>query len=250
MNGINVRRRDTTNFFVAHATKARSCSANSSRSRRSSAPRCRNAGARNPSQRGKMTPPSSEQFVKCAAHGDDRRARNEHRCQRDVLARQTGSLPRSVDIWEIRSGVKPSHSHRIRRSRRAFGSSLSAEDTDGLPAIRQAGHFYAPAKSATTVADPDDEMFVECAVASRADYLVTGDQGRFEGRIRHSIIAASGFLRSLGVPENPTLFSSMTRLDQTARAKSQKLWRLAHKCCFISRFAHGMFPGANRRTKN
>jgi putative PIN family toxin of toxin-antitoxin system len=78
--------------------------------------------------------------------------------------------------------------------------------TDWLAAIRQAGHFCAPAKLPSAVSDPDDEMFVECAAAARANYLVTGDKShllslREVAGIR--IVAASDFLRLLGVPENP-----------------------------------------------
>jgi len=53
----------------------------------------------------------------------------------------------------------------------------------------------------------DDEMFVECAVAARADYLVTGDKGHLLGLRQFgstTIVAVSDFLRVLGVPENPS----------------------------------------------
>ena len=79
--------------------------------------------------------------------------------------------------------------------------------TDWLTAIRQAGHLCLPAPRPAVTADPDDEMFIGCAVAARADYLVTGDKShllplkRVEGV---SIMAVSDFLRVLGVPENPT----------------------------------------------
>lgn len=78
---------------------------------------------------------------------------------------------------------------------------------DWLPAIRQAGHLFLPSPLPASTADPDDEMFIECAVAARADYLVTGDKGHLlklheAGGIL--IVAASDFLRALGMPENPT----------------------------------------------
>lgn len=78
--------------------------------------------------------------------------------------------------------------------------------TNWLAAIRQAGHFYAPAKLPSAVSDPDDEMFIECAAAARANYLVTGDKSHLlslkeVASVR--IVAASDFLRLLGVPENP-----------------------------------------------
>jgi putative PIN family toxin of toxin-antitoxin system len=79
--------------------------------------------------------------------------------------------------------------------------------TGWLAAIKQAGHFYLPAPIQTNVADPDDRMFVECAVAAKADYLVTGDKGHLlplktVGGTK--IIAVSSFLQILGVPENPS----------------------------------------------
>ena len=48
---------------------------------------------------------------------------------------------------------------------------------DWLAAIRQAGQLCFPAPRPAATADPDDEMFIECAVAAKADYLVTGDKG-------------------------------------------------------------------------
>ena len=80
------------------------------------------------------------------------------------------------------------------------------QPTDWLSAIWQAGHLYVPAPLSARTADPDDEMFIECAVAARADYLVTGDKSHLlplQQVERVSIIAVSHFLRVLGVPENP-----------------------------------------------
>jgi uncharacterized protein len=78
--------------------------------------------------------------------------------------------------------------------------------TDWLSAIRQAGHLCLPVALTPATADPDDEMFIECAVAARADYLVTGDKGHLLA-LKHAcgvpIVAASVFLSQLGLPENP-----------------------------------------------
>ena len=69
--------------------------------------------------------------------------------------------------------------------------------TDWLPAIRQSGHFYAPTQLASvTVPDPDDEMFIEGAIAARADYVVTGDKSHLlalKKVLGIPIIAASDF---------------------------------------------------------
>lgn len=72
---------------------------------------------------------------------------------------------------------------------------------DWLTAIRQAGHLYFPPPLAAATADPDDEMFIECAVAAKADYLVTGDKGHLLV-LKHAggvpIVAATEFLHALG----------------------------------------------------
>lgn len=80
------------------------------------------------------------------------------------------------------------------------------QHTDWLSGIKQAGHLYLPAPLAASTADPDDEVFIECAVAARADYLVTGDKGHLL-KLKEAggvpIVAAPEFLRLLGIAENP-----------------------------------------------
>jgi putative PIN family toxin of toxin-antitoxin system len=79
--------------------------------------------------------------------------------------------------------------------------------TDWLSGIKQAGHLYLPASLASFSADPDDQAFIECAIAARADYLVTGDKGHLLTLQRAGgipIISASDFHRVLGLPENPS----------------------------------------------
>ena len=78
--------------------------------------------------------------------------------------------------------------------------------TDWLSAIKQAGHLYLPAPLPAATTDPDDEKFIECAATAQADYLVTGDKGHLlvlKQAAGIPIIAASDFLRLLGLPENP-----------------------------------------------
>lgn len=78
--------------------------------------------------------------------------------------------------------------------------------TDWLTAIKQSGHLFVPVPLPAATADPDDEMFIECAVAARADCIVTGDKAHLLSLKQAGgvpIVAASGFLRSLGLPENP-----------------------------------------------
>jgi len=64
-----------------------------------------------------------------------------------------------------------------------------------------------PVPLAASTADPGDEMFIECASAAHAEYLVTGDKGHLlilKEASGTRIISASDFLQLLGVPENPT----------------------------------------------
>ena len=78
--------------------------------------------------------------------------------------------------------------------------------TGWLPAIKQAALLFLPAPLPATTADPDDEMFIECAAAAQADYLVTGDKDHLLSLKQAAgmpIIAASDFLRVLGFPDNP-----------------------------------------------
>lgn len=58
---------------------------------------------------------------------------------------------------------------RIRRGRR---SQL-------LQLIRNRSHLVAPTRRLEITRDPDDNIFLECADAARADYLVTGNQKHF-----------------------------------------------------------------------
>jgi len=48
-----------------------------------------------------------------------------------------------------------------------------------LQLIESHSYTVAPVQSLDVARDPDDNMFVECADAARADYLVTGNQKDF-----------------------------------------------------------------------
>ena len=80
------------------------------------------------------------------------------------------------------------------------------QPTDWLSAIKQAGRLYLPTPLSAATSDPDDEMFIECAVAAKSDYLVTGDKSHLLS-LKHTsgipIVEASEFLRLLGTLENP-----------------------------------------------
>ena len=48
-----------------------------------------------------------------------------------------------------------------------------------LQFIKNRGHLVAPSRRIEVTSDPDDNIFVECADAARADYLVTGNRRHF-----------------------------------------------------------------------
>lgn len=51
-----------------------------------------------------------------------------------------------------------------------------------LGQIREAAQFFIPTKTVTVAGDSDDNMFLECAEAAHADYLVTGNLRHFPDR--------------------------------------------------------------------
>jgi putative PIN family toxin of toxin-antitoxin system len=55
-----------------------------------------------------------------------------------------------------------------------------------LPLIRSRARIVKPVRRLDVTPDPDDNIFVECADAARADYLITGNQRHFPkfGRAR------------------------------------------------------------------
>ena len=48
-----------------------------------------------------------------------------------------------------------------------------------LQLIKNHSYIVAPKRHLEVTPDPDDNMFLECADAARADYLVTGNQKHF-----------------------------------------------------------------------
>lgn len=48
-----------------------------------------------------------------------------------------------------------------------------------LQLIKNHSHIVAPSRRLELASDPDDNMFLECADAARADYLITGNQKHF-----------------------------------------------------------------------
>ena len=48
-----------------------------------------------------------------------------------------------------------------------------------LRSIRRLGHWVKPSATVEECTDPDDNVFLECAQAGEADYLVTGNKRHF-----------------------------------------------------------------------
>ena len=48
-----------------------------------------------------------------------------------------------------------------------------------LQLIKNRSHIVKPSRRLEVAGDPDDNMFLECADAARADYLITGNQKHF-----------------------------------------------------------------------
>jgi len=51
-----------------------------------------------------------------------------------------------------------------------------------LRAVRMLAYHVSPMKNVNACHDPDDNMFLECAEAAHADYLVTGNRRHFPGQ--------------------------------------------------------------------
>jgi putative PIN family toxin of toxin-antitoxin system len=69
-----------------------------------------------------------------------------------------------------------------------------------LQLIRNNSHIVTPTRRLEVASDPDDNVFLECADAARADYLITGNQKHFPRFWKKTkIITAREFI-SLAAP--------------------------------------------------
>ena len=60
-----------------------------------------------------------------------------------------------------------------------------------LQSIRKLGHWVKPGFRVEECTDPDDNVFLECAQAAGADYLVTGNRRHFPNRWRKTQIISA-----------------------------------------------------------
>jgi putative PIN family toxin of toxin-antitoxin system len=79
---------------------------------------------------------------------------------------------------------------KIRKGQRAQLMSLIGNRT----------HLVRPARAFQVTPDPDDNMFLECADAARADYLVTGNQRHFPGFWKRTKVITSRELIAIVAP--------------------------------------------------
>ena len=73
----------------------------------------------------------------------------------------------------------------LRRSRFAISSRRVAKS---LRMIRACARTVTPRQEVTAASDPDDNCFLECAEAGRADYLVTGNKRHFPKKWRQTMV--------------------------------------------------------------
>jgi len=69
-----------------------------------------------------------------------------------------------------------------------------------LQLIKNHAHTVAPDRRLEVTADPADNIFLECADAARADYLVTGNQKHFPKFWKNTKVVTSREFVSLAAP--------------------------------------------------
>jgi len=69
-----------------------------------------------------------------------------------------------------------------------------------LQLIRNRSYMVAPVRRLAVALDPDDNIFVECADAGRADYLITGNQRHFPRFWKQTKVITSQEFVSLVAP--------------------------------------------------
>jgi uncharacterized protein len=69
-----------------------------------------------------------------------------------------------------------------------------------LQLIENHSYLVAPARALHLARDPADNMFLECADAARADYLVTGNQRHFPRFWKHTKVITSREFISIVAP--------------------------------------------------
>jgi predicted nucleic acid-binding protein len=66
--------------------------------------------------------------------------------------------------------------------------------TAALDAIRDKGLWVRPVELVRICSDPDDDIFLECAQAAQAHYLVTGNIRHFPASWRETLVVTARWL--------------------------------------------------------
>jgi putative PIN family toxin of toxin-antitoxin system len=69
-----------------------------------------------------------------------------------------------------------------------------------LQLIKNRSHLVTPSRRLAVASDPDDDMFIECADAARADYLITGNRRHFPAFWKGTKIITSREFIALAAP--------------------------------------------------
>jgi len=69
-----------------------------------------------------------------------------------------------------------------------------------LQFIKNHGHLVVPSRQIEVTSDPDDNIFVECADAARADFLITGNRKHFPTFWKNTKIVTPREFVSLAAP--------------------------------------------------
>jgi putative PIN family toxin of toxin-antitoxin system len=69
-----------------------------------------------------------------------------------------------------------------------------------LQLVKNHSHIVTPSRQLEVTSDPGDNIFIECADAARADYLITGNQRHFPAFWKSTKIITSREFISLAAP--------------------------------------------------
>ncbi len=91
----------------------------------------------------------------------------------------------------VSGGVYAEYEEVLRRPRLRRSENVI---TGALGAIREKGLWVRPSERVNACSDPDDNMFLECAQAARADYLATGNLKHFPSSWAGTRVVAARWL--------------------------------------------------------
>ncbi len=63
--------------------------------------------------------------------------------------------------------------------------------------IKTAATFVTPQRTVTAAHDPDDNMFLECAEAAEANYIVTGNKKHFPAKWKRTKVVSGREMMNL-----------------------------------------------------